>query len=65
LKDVVTDCLSESNLKHLEYLNASFIQEIIMQHFIGKRDNSLKIWGLLNFVMWERIFIQEKKNYVS
>ena len=60
LRALVSDYLSESRLNSLGYLNGSYVKYILNQHFTKKADNGIKIWCLLNFVVWYEIFIQDK-----
>ncbi len=52
LKDYVLTILGNQKSELYEYLNYSYVQEIIKQHFIGVKDYSTKIWSLLFFDEW-------------
>ncbi len=60
LKSYVLDYLSSSKIKRLGYFQDVFIQTMFKEHFSRSKDNGLKIWSLLNFVLWCEIFIEGK-----
>ncbi len=58
LKDCVIRNLSHSKIKKTGFFDADFIVNMLNLHFSGKQDNGLKLWTLLNFVIWHDIFIE-------
>ncbi|MFC1631913.1 asparagine synthase (glutamine-hydrolyzing) [Candidatus Omnitrophota bacterium] len=62
LKSYVLDYLSSQRIKRLGYFRNDFVQNMLQQHFQQTKDNSLKIWSLLNFVLWHEIFIEGKSS---
>lgn len=53
LKGFVLEKLSEKQLKKDGYFNHLFVGKLLNEYFSGKKDNSFKIWTLLNFLMWK------------
>jgi len=52
LKNYVSDILSERNISKVGFFNSNFINSLLHDYYNGRQDNSLKIWGLFNFVLW-------------
>ena len=65
LKSYVREVLSIDNLRDIEILNSNYVQTILSDHFVGKRDNGFKIWALLCFVRWNDIFIKGLNGRIS
>jgi len=42
----------------LEYFNKKYIEKLIYEHNKNKKDNSHKLWALLNFVLWHKNYIE-------
>lgn len=57
LKELTSQILLESKTQKRGYFNQNYIQELFRQHEKGKRDNSTRIWALLNLELWHRIYI--------
>lgn len=57
LKDYVEDILLSSSFKSREYFNMDYIKQILGEHTSGKQDHTHRIWALINFELWCRIFI--------
>jgi asparagine synthase (glutamine-hydrolysing) len=52
LKDYMYSVLSNRNSTLYDYLNFSYVQEILNQHIKGVKDYSVKIWSILFFDEW-------------
>ncbi|MCF7908258.1 MAG: asparagine synthase (glutamine-hydrolyzing) [Candidatus Omnitrophica bacterium] len=57
-KPMVTDYLSEANLKKMGYFNVEYVQSLLKRHFSGAGNNTFKIWALLNFAIWHNLFFE-------
>ncbi len=57
-KGIVTDYLSETNLKRLGYFDVTYVQNLLNKHFSGNEDNTFKIWSLFNFCIWHSLFFK-------
>lgn len=60
LKDITYDLLSETQVKRRGYLKHVQVNTILQEHFSGKRDWFLQIWGLLVFEVWCQTFLDKK-----
>jgi|AntAceMinimDraft_17_1070374.scaffolds.fasta_scaffold04285_3 asparagine synthase (glutamine-hydrolysing) len=60
LKQLLLDNLSLSSLKKVPFINADYVQQIINEHFNHKADRGRELWGLLNFVIWYRLYFIDK-----
>jgi asparagine synthase (glutamine-hydrolysing) len=60
LKELLLDHLSESALKDIPFINSSYPQQLIREHLNKKADRGRELWGLLNFVIWYRLYFIDK-----
>lgn len=58
LKDITMESLSKQNINSLGFLNGTYIDYLLTQHMSKREDNGLKIWCLLNFILWYKIFME-------
>ncbi len=58
LKPLVLDFLGKESIHKMKFFNSSYIEEILKEHFEGKKDNKKQIWTLLVFAMWWRKWLQ-------
>jgi asparagine synthase (glutamine-hydrolysing) len=63
LKNMLLKQLSKENLDKVGCFNYNFVQLLLNEYLSGKKDNSLKLWAILNFVLWNKIFLENKKIY--
>jgi asparagine synthase (glutamine-hydrolysing) len=56
LYDWAKNLISESNTE--EWINKSYVYKLLDDHLHDKRDNSRKIWTVLMFMLWHRIYIE-------
>ena len=59
LKDYVREVLLSSGALRRRYFNESAVQRLIDEHQSGTRDHGHKLWTLLTFEIWHRIFIDQ------
>jgi asparagine synthase (glutamine-hydrolysing) len=59
LRDLLEEELSENRLRQIGYFNYKMISKTVQEHLSGRRNHENKIWALLNFVLWHRIYIAE------
>lgn len=52
LKPLVLENLSEERIEKEGFFNYPVIEELLNEHFEGKKDNSSRIWNLLVFQIW-------------
>lgn len=62
LRDLVHSCLSESNLKSIGLFNPQVVAKIINEHDRLVRNHETKIWVLLTFMLWHRIYIHNEQS---
>lgn len=61
LKDLLLEELSPSSIDNIGIFNSEFVSILIDDYLSGRKDNSLKLWVLLNFVIWNKIFIEKNE----
>lgn len=52
LKNYVNEKLSEGSLERSNIFNHKYIRHLLAEHYTNRRDNGLKLFALLNFVLW-------------
>ena len=57
LKPMITDLLSKKRIEQRGVFRADRIEKLLQDHFAGRRDNALKIWGLLMLEVWFQMYI--------
>ena len=57
LKELLLKYLSKENIDEMRIFNYCFIQKLLKDYSLKKKDNSLKLWLLLNFTLWYKQFI--------
>lgn len=60
LKSFVCDHLSTERINMIGLFDAHEVQRILNDHFEARADNGYRLWGLLTFSIWWRLFIQDK-----
>lgn len=52
----LTDTLKSSSISH--YVNTSYAQEMLAEHIAGKNDHSRRLWTILVFQVWHKLYIE-------
>ena len=63
LKDFVREILLSDECAKRGFFNKEFVEKLLADHNTEKRNNSHKIWALLNFELWYRMFIGKTWKY--
>ncbi len=67
LKDEMYDwaltIIRESQTEHI--LNKGYVEDLLINHRIGKIDYSRKIWTALTFMVWHRIYVEESQEFLT
>jgi len=58
LRELLCETLHEDRLRDHGIFNAHTVSRLINEHLQGKRDNGLRLWGLLSFQMWFECFMK-------
>lgn len=59
LKDAVMELLSPENIKKRDYFEPHVVSRLIDEHMNREKDHTYRIWGLLMFEIWHRIYIDD------
>jgi asparagine synthase (glutamine-hydrolysing) len=57
LKDYVRDVLLSPQALRRGYFKEEALRQLIDEHQSGKRDHGHRLWALLTFEIWHRVFI--------
>lgn len=62
LSTLVDDVLSHTSIRRRGYFDPRAIDRLLAEDRSGKADNTYRIWALLTFEIWQRIFIDGQYN---
>ena len=60
LKDFVMEMLLDETSLKRGLFSEEFIRRLLAEHQENKRDHTHRIWSLLSFEMWHRVFIEKR-----
>ncbi|WP_138935628.1 asparagine synthase (glutamine-hydrolyzing) [Roseovarius arcticus] len=60
LKDLMMQYLGPENIGKTGLFRPQAIKALIDDHIAGRRDNGRPLWGLLNYMMWYELYIQNQ-----
>jgi asparagine synthase (glutamine-hydrolysing) len=60
LKPLISALLSRSAVERRGMFRPDAITKVLQDHFTGKRDNGVKIWGLLMLEVWYQMYIDKQ-----
>lgn len=63
LYDYVRDTVRESATE--PYINKSYVYKLLEDHRSGAADNSRKIWTILIFMIWHRLYVENRPTSVK
>jgi len=58
LKDYAKDILLDSSFLDTGFFNRRNLENLLSSHFSGREDFGTTIWALINFALWEKMFIK-------
>ena len=62
LREVTQTYLSPSSLKEVGLFNVEAVRALLKDHNSLIRNHETKIWTLLTFVMWYRLYVQKRSS---
>ena len=57
LKGYLEEVLLSSQAKGRGYFKVDKVQKLVLEHQKGLRDHSYKLWALLMFEIWHRVYM--------
>jgi asparagine synthase (glutamine-hydrolysing) len=61
---MVDEILLDRRTRERGYFNVSYVEKILKAHRNGQRDYQSQIWMLVNFELWQRVFLDESSRYL-
>ncbi|MBT9177452.1 MAG: Asparagine synthetase (glutamine-hydrolyzing) 1 [Firmicutes bacterium] len=55
----LAETLKSSSISH--YVNTNYAQEMLAEHIAGKNDHSRRLWTILVFQVWHRLYIERQR----
>jgi len=62
LRNMLLDILNKENINSLGYFNYPYVENIIKEHLMLKKNHGYKLLGLMWFCIWYNLFIKNKMN---
>lgn len=56
------EIIKDSQTDHL--LNKEYVVDLLNKHRVGKIDYSRKIWVMLTFMVWHRVYVEDKQEFL-
>jgi asparagine synthase (glutamine-hydrolysing) len=57
LRELFADTLLSAGSLQRGYFQAGFVRRIVEEHLSGRRDHTLRLWQLVIFERWHRLYI--------
>jgi len=64
LKELFADTLLSPTAQQRGYFNPAFVRQVVEEHLSGKRDHALRLWQLVVFERWHRLYLDRVGNPV-
>ena len=61
INEIASNLLSEKNIKQNGYFDPTVVNNMIQRHATGEKFYSYKLFNILSFVIWHKIFIENEK----
>jgi len=58
LRPMLEDCLSAADMRRLGIFRPEAVQSLLTEHLSGRANHGLKLWNLLSFTVWHRLFLK-------
>lgn len=58
LQPFITNEISKKNIDRTGYFNWNYVEKLLNTHYSGKQNYSSKIWAILIFILWHRMYIE-------
>jgi asparagine synthase (glutamine-hydrolysing) len=60
LKPLISEMLSRRTIERRGIFRPGAVETLLRDHYVGQRDNGLKIWGLLMLELWFQLYIDRE-----
>jgi asparagine synthase (glutamine-hydrolysing) len=60
LREFFSDVLFSTRTSQRGYFEPQFIQRLMREHLSGRRDHTLRLWGLVVFELWHRLYLDAR-----
>jgi asparagine synthase (glutamine-hydrolysing) len=60
LREFFSDVLLSSRTRQRGYFRPRFVERLVREHVTGRRDHSQRLWGLVVFELWHRLYIDAR-----
>ncbi len=57
LRSLFSDVLLSATARQRGYFDDAFIERLVREHVAGRRDHTLRLWGLVVFELWHRAYL--------
>jgi len=63
MRELVEETLLSPRCLERGYFRASFIRRLIDEHVAGRRDHTLRLWQLVIFERWNRLYVDQEQKF--
>ena len=57
LRDLFSDVLLSARARQRGYFERRFVERLVREHVTGRRDHTLRLWGLVVFELWHQQYL--------
>ncbi len=57
LRSLFSDVLLSATARQRGYFDDAFVERLVREHVSGRRDHTLRLWGLVVFELWHRAYL--------
>ncbi len=61
LREVFHDVLLSARARQRGYFEPRFIERLLREHELGRRDHSARLWALVVFELWHRLYLDSRQ----
>jgi asparagine synthase (glutamine-hydrolysing) len=60
LREFFSDVLLSAGARQRGYFEGAFVDRLVREHVSGRRDHTLRLWGLVVFELWHRLYLDQQ-----
>jgi asparagine synthase (glutamine-hydrolysing) len=64
-RSLFSDVLLSTRARERGYFDRRFVERLVSEHLSGRRDHTLRLWGLVVFELWHKLYLDTPRYGVS
>ena len=65
LRELFSDVLLSARARQRGYFEPRFVERLVREHVAGRRDHTLRLWALVVFELWHRLYLDAHRPAAS